>query len=308
MRVQSTTWNRSRAQVQHYGRRSCVPSRRASTHKRKNKDKNTNTNTNTNRSIGALHFWQGQASLTPAQWVARGVIFYVVLFLTARAMGQRSIANLRFIDFTSAIVIGNLVAHPLSDSRVPFSGALLALLVFASFRIILTRLSTFRPNLRTFLEPKPIKLVENGEILPEGLARARIGHNVLMSELRLNGSVGPEEVAVAALEPNGQDKRCQEGCGPPREAEGHRDDGARGEATDHYGRGRRASRGEPAPRGTIEGGPDGDAGAPRRDRPPRTVPRVPGLRRRCPRRAKAPCIGTPGSPPGCFTSSSELPP
>lgn len=113
-------------------------------------------------------------------------------------------ANLRFIDFISAIVIRNLIAHSLSVSRLRSSGALLVLLMFALFRIILTRLSVFRPRFRVLLRPKPIKLIENGEIIPEGLARARMSHNVLMSVLRLNGSVGPEEVAVATLGPNGQ--------------------------------------------------------------------------------------------------------
>lgn len=165
--------------------------------------------------VDIMHFWEGQAELSASQWIARAVVFYIALFLTARVMGQRSIANLRLVDFITAIVIGNLIAHPLSDSRLPFSGALLALAVFALFHFLLAWLSTLKRGFRMLIESRPIKLIENGRILPEGLAKARINHDILLSELRLNNATSPEEVAMAALEPNGRISVIKKGANRP---------------------------------------------------------------------------------------------
>ena len=45
----------------------------------------------------------------------RAIISYVFLLFAIKLMGRRSISQLRLIDFTMALILGNILAHPLSD-------------------------------------------------------------------------------------------------------------------------------------------------------------------------------------------------
>ena len=72
-----------------------------------------------------MDFFHGQKSLTTIQWVLRAIISYFFLLFAAKLMGRRSIAQLRLLDFTMALILGNILAHPLSDEQLGMKGSLL---------------------------------------------------------------------------------------------------------------------------------------------------------------------------------------
>lgn len=43
-----------------------------------------------------MHIFEGARHLSSSEWVIRAIIAYIFLILVAKAMGQRSIAQLRF--------------------------------------------------------------------------------------------------------------------------------------------------------------------------------------------------------------------
>ena len=72
-----------------------------------------------------MDFFHGQETLTAIQWVMRAVIAFFFLLFATKLMGERSISQLRLIDFTIALIIGNILAHPLSDERLGMKGSLI---------------------------------------------------------------------------------------------------------------------------------------------------------------------------------------
>ena len=64
-----------------------------------------------------MDFFQSQETLTSIEWVLRAVVAFFFLVIVAKAMGQRAISQLRLLDFVIALVIGNIIAHPLSDEK-----------------------------------------------------------------------------------------------------------------------------------------------------------------------------------------------
>ena len=68
-----------------------------------------------------MDFLQAQETLTNMEWIFRAIIAFFFLLIVAKVLGQRTISQLRLLDFVIALVIGNIIAHPLSDEKFLFS-------------------------------------------------------------------------------------------------------------------------------------------------------------------------------------------
>jgi uncharacterized membrane protein YcaP (DUF421 family) len=151
-----------------------------------------------------LDFFHSQETLTTFEWILRAVVAYFFLILVAKAMGQRSIAQLRLIDFAMALIIGNIIAHPLSDEHLGLKGSLTTTVVLVVLYIgsIYTMLKY--PHIRRLINPEPITLVKDGEIIVKGLNKARISVDILLEELREEKVEDVKKVALALWEADGK--------------------------------------------------------------------------------------------------------
>ena len=151
-----------------------------------------------------MDFFYGQESLTAIQWTLRAIVAFFFLFFMVKIMGLRSISQLRLLDFAMAILIGNIIAHPLSDERLGFKGSLVSMSVLVGLYLIcLYLMGKFIP-FREFVAPPPITLVKNGEINSKNLKKARISVDDVLSEMRKQSIVDVKKVALALWEPDGE--------------------------------------------------------------------------------------------------------
>lgn len=118
-------------------------------------------------------------------------------------MGQRSISQLRLLDFTMAILIGNIIAHPLSDEKLGLKGSMITITVLVILYISSLFLGLKWNIFKRFLEPEPHPIVKNGEIIYKGLVKARISLDHLLTELRKEKVYDVKKVALALWEPGG---------------------------------------------------------------------------------------------------------
>lgn len=118
-------------------------------------------------------------------------------------MGQRSISQLRFLDFIIALLIGNIIAHPLSDEGLGLKGSMITITVLVLLYVSEVLLSLKWGTLRKFFDPDPIPLIENGKINYQNLKKARISIDILLSELRKEKTEDIEKVILALWEPGG---------------------------------------------------------------------------------------------------------
>ncbi|MDQ7863055.1 DUF421 domain-containing protein [Peribacillus frigoritolerans] len=81
-------------------------------------------------------FFNSQETLTAIQWILRAIISYFFLLLSVKLMGQRSISQLRLLDFIMALIIGNILAHPLSDEQLGLKGSMITTSVLVILYII----------------------------------------------------------------------------------------------------------------------------------------------------------------------------
>jgi uncharacterized membrane protein YcaP (DUF421 family) len=141
--------------------------------------------------------------MTTFDWILRSFISFIFLLFATKLMGQRSISQLRFLDFIIALTLGNILAHPLSDEKLGLKGPLITTFALILLYIAATWLSLKWSLFRRFLDPRPIKLIINGQIQFHNLAVARISIDYLFSELRKEKVEDIEKVSLALWEPGG---------------------------------------------------------------------------------------------------------
>lgn len=151
-----------------------------------------------------MDFFQSQESLTSIEWILRAVVAFVFLIIVAKVMGQRSISQLRLLDFVIALVIGNIIAHPLSDENLGLKGSVLTTIVLVSLYLGGVFLILKWPWFRKLVTAPPINLVKDGEIIYAGLKKARISLDVLLEELREEKVEDVKKVALAIWEADGK--------------------------------------------------------------------------------------------------------
>jgi uncharacterized membrane protein YcaP (DUF421 family) len=151
-----------------------------------------------------MDFFQGQETLTVIEWILRSVVAFFFLVIVAKALGQRAISQLRLLDFVIALVIGNIIAHPLSDEELGLEGSLISTIVLVVLYIGGVFMMLKWPRFRRLINSKPIMLVKDGEVLSKGLKKARISIDILLEELREGKVKDIKTVALAFWEADGK--------------------------------------------------------------------------------------------------------
>ncbi|KFN02932.1 DUF421 domain-containing protein [Bacillus clarus] len=150
-----------------------------------------------------MYIFEGAKNLSTSEWIVRAIIAYIFLILVAKAMGQRSIAQLRFLDVVLVLLLGGNISNALSDEKVGLFGSMLTTFILVVLHIISSVLMLKWDRWRRFLEPAPIILIHNGAIDFSNLKKARITVEYLFSELRIQNVSDIETIKLALWEASG---------------------------------------------------------------------------------------------------------
>ncbi|MGM0881754.1 MAG: DUF421 domain-containing protein [Bacillota bacterium] len=136
--------------------------------------------------------------------VLRAVGLFVVGLLAFRVMGSQSVGRLTDFDLVVVIAIGAIIGDGLADPELNVFILIAAIAGLVLMQILASVLAMKSPLIEKLVMGSPIKLIENGKILLNGLRRARITKNNLDQELRVKGLTSLEQVEQAFMEPNGK--------------------------------------------------------------------------------------------------------
>ncbi|PLR96832.1 DUF421 domain-containing protein [Bacillus sp. T33-2] len=150
-----------------------------------------------------MYFFQSQETLTVVHWILRAVVSFFFMLVTVRIMGQRSISQLRLLDFVMALILGNIIAHPLSDEQLAMTGSMVTISALVFLYIAAIMISAKWKWLRHLLNPVPFVLIKDGEIIYKGLKKARISIDYLLTEVRKDKIADIKKIALALWEADG---------------------------------------------------------------------------------------------------------
>ena len=135
--------------------------------------------------------------------IGQAVVLYVVVLFVVRLMGKRSVGKLAPFDLAVIIMIGEMVAIPVTEERALYHG-LIPVLVLGLLQLLLTWANTKSRTLEQITQGTSTLLVKDGQPQMQGLARERVTLEDLAIALREKEVENLADVKEAYLEPTGQ--------------------------------------------------------------------------------------------------------
>jgi uncharacterized membrane protein YcaP (DUF421 family) len=134
----------------------------------------------------------------------RTLILYLLVVIIMRAMGKRQIGQLQPFELVVAIMISELAAVPMQDTRIPLVNGIIPIVTLLVAQIATSLLSLKSTKARALICGKPSILIDNGKINETTLKKEMYTLNDLLEQLRSKDMANIADVEFAILETNGQ--------------------------------------------------------------------------------------------------------
>jgi uncharacterized membrane protein YcaP (DUF421 family) len=136
--------------------------------------------------------------------IVRATAIFFFLWLVARGVGKRELAEMTAFELILLVSMGDLVQQGATQEDMSITGALLAVGTIA-FWIVVFSYTGFRfRGTRPLLEGLPVVVLRDGEPLPEMLRLERVTLDELKESARSQGIHDLREIVVGILEPDGK--------------------------------------------------------------------------------------------------------
>jgi uncharacterized membrane protein YcaP (DUF421 family) len=134
----------------------------------------------------------------------RTIFLYSLVILVIRLMGKRQVGELQPYELVITIMISDLAALPMQDTRLPLILGVIPIVTLLFIKTLLSLLQLKSQKARKILEGEPCILIARGKIRYETLKKQQINLDELMEEIRLAGYFDLSEIEYGILENNGE--------------------------------------------------------------------------------------------------------
>lgn len=133
----------------------------------------------------------------------RLTLSFIILLVLTRIMGRKEIAQMTFVNFISAIVLGTLGASLATDPAIRVVDGMIALASWSAFTVLLGYLDIKSKKIRKIMTGQPVILIKNGKIMESALRKVRVDMETLSSLLRKKDVFAVSDVNYAIFETDG---------------------------------------------------------------------------------------------------------
>ena len=142
--------------------------------------------------------------LTALQMVLRTVVIYSFTLAIVRLGSKRFLSQATAFDTVIGIMLGSVMSRAI-DGSAPLFLTLLAGTALVGVHWLMATLALRLDWFGTLVKGNAILLIEDGEIQPEGMRRARLSEHDLKQALRMqNDHTDPSKIKTAYLERSGK--------------------------------------------------------------------------------------------------------
>ena len=128
---------------------------------------------------------------------------FAVLFLSAKLIGHKQIAQLDFFDYITGITIGSIAAEMATELEEPWK-PLLAMVIYGGITLSLSLISSRFPRSRKYLNGTPTILLDHGKLYYENMKKARLDLSEFLVLCRQQGYFDLTSIQTAIFEYNGK--------------------------------------------------------------------------------------------------------
>lgn len=127
----------------------------------------------------------------------------VALFIIAKIMGHKQMAQLDFFDYITGITIGSIAAEMATELEDPWK-PLIALVIYGGISVILSIVTSKFPRSRKFINGTPTIIMNDGIIYRKNMKKARLDLSEFMVMCRQEGYFNLSDIKTAIFEYNGR--------------------------------------------------------------------------------------------------------
>lgn len=127
----------------------------------------------------------------------------VSLFVIAKIMGHKQMAQLDFFDYITGITIGSIAAELATELEEPLQ-PLIAMIIYGAVSIGLTVIAHKFPKTRKFVNGTPTVIMNNGKLYRKNMKKAKLELSEFMVMCRQEGYFNISDIGMAIFEYNGR--------------------------------------------------------------------------------------------------------
>ena len=125
------------------------------------------------------------------------------LFIIAKFIGHKQIAQLDFFDYITGITIGSIAAEMATELEEPWK-PLVAMVIYGTVTLLLSLVSNKFPKSRKYLNGTPTILMDQGKLYYENLKKAKLDLSEFLVLCRQQGYFDLTSIQTAVFEYNGK--------------------------------------------------------------------------------------------------------
>ena len=137
------------------------------------------------------------------QGLLASLLSYASLFLCAKLVGRKQIAQLNFIDYITGITIGSIAAELATELEAPLR-PLIAMGVYALATWAMSRIGMRNMRARKFIDGTPTIILRGGKLYRDNMNKAKLDLSEFMVMCREQGYFSLSDIDTAIFEYNGK--------------------------------------------------------------------------------------------------------
>lgn len=135
--------------------------------------------------------------------ILTSLLSVVSLFVLAKILGHKQVAQLDFFDYITGITIGSIAAELATELESPWK-PLIAMIIYGMAAFALTILAHKFPKARKYINGTPTIIMDNGKLYRKNMKKAKLELSEFMVLCRQEGFFNINEIQTAVFEYNGR--------------------------------------------------------------------------------------------------------
>ena len=137
------------------------------------------------------------------QLLIYGAVAFAFMFVIAKILGKKQIAQLDFLDYIIGISLGSIAAEMAFDTTRPIWYYLVGMALFAMLDLLFSLLGRKSNFFKRIVVGRPLILVAEGRLQYSNVQRSKLSLNEFLAMLRSKGYFDLDQVAYCMLETSG---------------------------------------------------------------------------------------------------------
>lgn len=125
------------------------------------------------------------------------------LFVIAKIIGHKQMAQLDFFDYITGITIGSIAAELATELEAPWK-PIIAMAIYGTVSMSLTLIAHKFPKTRKFVNGTPTIIMNNGKLYRKNMKKAKLELSEFMVLCRQEGYFNINDIQTAIFEYNGR--------------------------------------------------------------------------------------------------------